>query len=104
MSYSVLINVDVFGSDGFPHTFLTITDSAGNKTSWGYGPVNPNVIEKGVVKEEDHEYQISSSTIQITETQYNDLMRYINETSQNPRDYNALVGAECAAWAMGSSP
>lgn len=108
MNYTIEIRVDVWGSDGFPHTFLNVTDSNGTSINYGFAPEQSgHLVGSGNVEIEPvpngeigHEYSSTSGKIPITEEQYNDLINYINQTDANPYQYNLPLGAQCAVWAM----
>ena len=95
------IFVDIFGSDGIPHTFIKVYDNEGNATEYGFRPENGKLIDDGHIDINiDHEYNSSSGRMDITNEQYEDLIDSIKESIANPPEYNLFTGKTCTSWVL----
>lgn len=99
---SVELRVDVFGSDGIPHTFIVVTDSNSVSVDYGFVPAeNGKQISDGdIVVTVDHEFISTTGPMDLTDAQYETLMNYIRNSDANPPQYNIFWGAQCANWAV----
>ena len=93
---------------GRHHTFLGITDGAGNAIYKGFGPSEHGLIKagNGIVsyeynydKNEMHEWQ-HKIEFNISQKQYDDLINNIEKSSKNSPKYHLPSGAQCTVWAM----
>lgn len=106
---SVEIRIDVGGLDGIPHTFIVVTDNNGVSTGYGFAPAESGSLfgPGNVYDDTNHEYQISTDPMDITDQQFQDLMDHINDSRNNP-PYYSVPGdwvppdnnQNCSTWAI----
>ena len=83
---SVQIFVDVFGSDGLPHTFIKVTHPDGSVEEFGLVPkTGGSLIGAGNIDitgpatdHGSHEFTLSMTPRELTNDQYANLMQFIN--------------------------
>jgi len=82
----VQMRVDLGGSDGIPHTFISVTHPDGRQTEYGLVPATPmspsgpgkiDVTGPDSPKKEPHEWSSEGPTIPLSVPPYRDLMRDI---------------------------
>ncbi|MFM7363743.1 MAG: hypothetical protein ACKO11_04410, partial [Cuspidothrix sp.] len=113
MSASVQMMIDIGGSDGLPHTFLLITDKNGKTTEYGFAPLQENTMSgpgkiyiTGTNSTDNHEYHFATTKQLLTDSQYANLMTYINQSITNPPHYIVSGswtpgdGTNCTGWAV----
>ena len=108
---TITMRVDV---NGIPHTFLYIQNPDGTGIEYGFAPKNSGsaygegILDiTGVGAVRPHEFQYSSSTIVLTDDQYDAIKNYISQTFANPPFYSLQGGwfpngQNCTTWAIGA--
>ena len=91
---SVQMRVDVGLRPGNinPHTFISVTHPDGSQTEYGLIPASPgDPSGPGKIEVTDAKnpqpYDLSGPKTPLTDQQYRDLMRDIENSIQNPPDY-----------------
>lgn len=112
---SVQMRVDVGLRPGNinPHTFISVTHPDGRQTEYGLIPASPGdpsgpgKIEVTDPRDNPQPYDLAGPKIPLTDQQYRDLMRDIENSIQNPPDYilpgswwPGNDGTNCTGWAV----
>jgi len=95
-----------------PHTFISVTHPDGSQTEYGLIPASPgDPSGPGKIEVTDAKnpqpYDLSGPKTPLTDQQYRDLMRDIDNSIQNPPDYilpgswwPGNDGTNCTGWAV----
>ncbi|MHB8271895.1 beta strand repeat-containing protein [Bradyrhizobium sp.] len=103
MSYSVEIRNDVLDPSNnlVPHTFLVVTGPDNIQHFYGFAPATSlSPAGPGIIDQNPHSWNTTSGSIDLTATQYNLLMNFINASIANPPYYDVTFGNQCSVWAM----
>jgi len=102
---TIEFRIDVFGTDGIPHSFIKVDNGAGDVHIYGFGPKKEGSLwGPGTISDKRHEYQYSSRPIEVTPEQYNKMVEYITESINNPPYYNLPASIldngvnQCSQW------
>lgn len=111
---SVQVFVDLGGGDLIPHTFILVTHPDGSTTEYGLVPLHngePSDLGRiditGTGDTGPHESTFAGEIQSMTQTQYDQLMNYINMSIINPPDYILPGtwwpdnnGTNCTGWVI----